>query len=81
MEIGPGMVEKAAALKLKLTGFVNSDASEFRDFTTAELQGANSALECSIIMPAPMSSAGVGLAMVILIATAAGIGYWLNKGK
>lgn len=79
VEIGPGMVEKATALKLKLTGFVNSDAVEFRDFTTAELQGANSALECSIIMPAPVSSTGVGLAMVILIATAAGVAYWINK--
>jgi hypothetical protein len=79
LEIGPGTIEKATSLKLKLAPFVSSDAVEFRDFTTAELQGANKVLECAIIMPSPSSSVNsFGMAMFILIATAAGVAYWVN---
>lgn len=81
VELGPGMVEKATALKLKLAQFVASDAVEFRDFTTAELQGTNKVIECAVILPLSTSSANsFGLAMIVLVATAAGVAYWMNSG-
>jgi hypothetical protein len=82
VEMGPGMVEKATSLKVKLERFVASEDVQFKDFTTAELQGANKVMECAIVIgPAASGVNSFGLAMVVLIATAAGVAYWVNKGK
>lgn len=79
-DMAPGLVQKASAFKISLQEFVAGPDSSFKDFTAAELEGADRVIACAGQLSGS-GKAGIGLAWIILIAGAAYVGYLITNKK
>jgi hypothetical protein len=63
--LGPGMVEKAVALRSKLATYVSDGQGEFSDMTASELEGADKVLACAALLTPSVSSMNLGGWLVV----------------